>query len=64
MVAATILNKNQRLTNRMLENEKLQDNTNLIIFMTFAIPAIISITEKNDKIKSLNLKKSIVRVQM
>ena len=48
----------------MLENEKLQDNTNLIIFMTFAIPAIISITEKNDKIKSLNLKKSIVRVQM
>jgi len=41
----------------MLENEKLQENMNLTIFMTFVIPAIISITEKKDKIKSLSMKK-------
>ena len=29
--------------------KKLQENMNLTIFMTFVIPAIISITEKNDK---------------
>lgn len=56
MVAATILNENQRLTNQMLEYEKLQENMKIIIFMTFVIPAIISITEKNDKIKLLIIK--------
>ena len=37
--------------------KKLQENMNLTIFMTFVIPAIISITEKNDKIKPLIIKK-------
>ena len=41
----------------MLENEKLQENMNLTIFMTFVIPAIISIAKKKDKIKSLIIKK-------
>lgn len=41
----------------MLENEKLQEIINLTIFMTFVIPAIISITEKKDKIKLLIIKK-------
>ena len=40
----------------MLENEKLQENMNFIIFMTFVIPAIISIAEKEGKIKSLIIK--------
>ena len=48
----------------MLENEKLQENMNFIIFMTFVIPAIISIAKKEDKIKSLIIKKSIVQVKM
>ena len=56
MAATTILNKNQRLTNKMLENEKLQENMNLTIFMTFIIPAIISIAKKKDKIKLLSIK--------
>ena len=41
----------------MLENEKLQENMNLNTSVTFVIPAIISITEKKDKIKSLIIKK-------
>ena len=40
----------------MLENEKLQENMNLNTSVTFVIPAIISIAEKKDKIKSLNIK--------
>lgn len=56
MAGTTILNKNQRLTNKMLENEKLQENMNLTIFMTFVIPAIISIAKKKDKIKLLSIK--------
>lgn len=62
MVAATILNENQRLTNKMLENEKLQENMNLNTSVTFVIPAIISIAEKKDKIKLLIVKNSIIQV--
>ena len=60
MVAATILNENQRLTNKMLEYEKLQENMNLNTSVTFVIPAIISIAEKKDKIKLLIVKNSII----
>lgn len=48
----------------MLENEKLQENINLNTSITFVIPAIISIAEKEGKIKSLIIKKSIVQVKM
>ena len=44
----------------MLENEKLQENMNLNIFMTSVIPVIVSITEKKDKIKSLIMKKVLL----
>ena len=60
MVAATILNENQRLTNKMLEYEKLQENMNLNTSVTFVIHAIISIAEKKDKIKLLIVKNSII----
>ena len=48
----------------MLENEITGEYEFLIIFMTFVIPAIISIAEKKDKIKPLIIKNSIVQVKM
>lgn len=57
MVAATILNENQRLTNKMLEYEKLQENMNLNTSVTFVIPAIISIAEKKRQNQVINRKK-------